>query len=78
MMKLLQRFDDKIVNWEPYWSAPIRVSAKDSRLRFCRLIVHDFLFAVYGKAIGMIPMIFAYRTNAVVAKKFLGIEHTPK
>src|SRR5215475_12923192 len=77
-MELLERFDEKIVNREPNRAAPVRVTTKDSSLRFGRLIIHNSFLVAHKQPVGMLLMILAYGPDAVIAQKFVRIEHPPK
>src|SRR5437588_10284248 len=78
MMKLLERFDEQIIDRKPNRSAPIGIAAEDSGLRFGGLVIYDFGFAAHVENVGMFFVIFAERTHAVVAQKFIRIEHAPQ
>src|ERR1051325_4419887 len=75
MMKLLERFDEKVVTRKPNWAAPVRVAAKNRGLRFGRFVIHSARFAARSQPIRMFLVILADRTHPVVAQEFVRIEH---
>src|SRR5207253_1498181 len=75
MVKLLERFDQKIIDWKPDWSAPVRVATENPGLRFGRFVTDDLFFATHSDRVRVRLMKFTERTNSVIAQKFFGVEH---
>ena len=46
MMKLLERFDQEIIDRHPDRAAPVGVAAEDVRLRFARFVTHHSFDAI--------------------------------
>src|SRR5438876_602972 len=78
MMKLLEGFDQEVIDREPDRTAPVGVAAENAGLRFGRFVADDFFFAANRDRVGMRLMKFAEGTNSVVAQKFFRIEHAPQ
>src|SRR5205823_8568448 len=76
VMKLLKRFNEQVIDRHPDRSAPIRIPAENTGLRFSRLIANHFLLSANQQRVRVIFMIHADRENAVIAQKLVWVEHT--
>src|SRR5439155_934996 len=56
VVELLKGLDQQIVDGKPDRSAPVGVSAEETRARFCRLVVHAVFIAIDDEPIGMITV----------------------
>src|SRR5580698_3053802 len=69
VMKLLERFNQQIVQWEPHRSSPVGVSAEQPGGRFARFVVDAVLCAICADYVRMLAMKLRQGTNAVRGEK---------
>src|SRR5262249_25550227 len=51
-----ERFDDQEISWEPNWTAPVRIPAKQIAIPFARNVVDPKLFVAGTKDIRLLVM----------------------
>src|ERR1700674_1090804 len=65
VVKLLQRFDQEIVQRKPDGAAPVRIAAKESAGGLCRFVIHAVELPIHVNFVGMIQMIPGKRADTV-------------
>src|SRR5262245_34908865 len=76
VVELLERFDDQVIDRHPDRSAPIRVSAKESRGGFAGLIFDREPLPIPLERIWTIAVVLREGTYAIVGQEFRFVEHS--